>query len=1284
LNNQYDTNLLIEGNQNIKEKKYWLENLSGRLTKSQIAYDYRERNKKPEYREIRFEFENQLTKELFKVSAGTSEILQMIFIAGLVILIEKYTSHKDIIIGTPIYMQEEEGDYLNTILVLRNLIESQMTFKELLFKVRETLNNAVKNQDYPVLLLADQLEISNPGKGNPLFDIMILMENIQKKEYIHSVTYNLLFTLEKKQGQLYGKIEYNQLLYQEFTILRLKDQYQALLLKTLTQPESALSKIEMVSEAEKEKIIKEWNQERKDLPREKTVVSLFADQAKKTPNHIVLVQGEIGLNIDYKELRIKIIQLSQELAWKGMTKGSVFALLAEPCIEMVMGIFGILQAGGVYLPISHEYPKERVQYFLKDTQAPYLLTHGKYKEIYQEQVEVIDIETFTQSNKEELIGRRGEPCVHPEITGEFVYVIYTSGSTGLPKGVLVKHQSLVNLCIWHNTLHSVTEKDRATKYAGFGFDASAWEIFPYLIAGASLYIVPDRIKLDMEELNHYYEKNSITISFLPTQVCEQFQWENNKSLRVLLTGGDKLRKYTGQSYQLYNNYGPTENTIVTTSYLVNLQRESIPIGKPIYNTYLYILGEEDNLQPIGIPGELCVGGDNMAAGYLNKPTLTMEKFIQNPWQSHEKIYRTGDLGRRLYDGNIEFIGRNDNQVKIRGIRIEPAEIEYHMLNFPGIKEAVVAENKDQSGDTRLYGYIIPEKTIEIERLKGYLNMKLPAYMIPSQILVLEEIPLTPNGKIDYRALPQPEPDTDLQYQAPRNSIEKKLSHIWSEVLKISCERIGAHSNFFEIGGHSLRATQLQSKIYREFHLKIPLPMIFQNQTLEKQAIQIKATKETGSTDLEIVEKREYYELSFNQKRLWIMHRLEPQSTLYHIPGIQVFKQSIQVDSFRKTINQIFERHESFRTGFLEIKGNPVQIIRERVGLPILVRDLSQLPGIEKQKQITNLWTETVNLPFNLQKPPLFRSVLVKLNAREYMFMFNVHHIISDGWSLEILKKEFLEGYQINMSKTPQPSEIIKYQYKDFAHWHHQQVQHSEKREQSYYYWKEKIKQGFPQLQLPNYCQGEKENRISAEYRSVIPEETKDKLDKITRLSKTTLFMVCYAFYNLLLSYLTGQEEIVCSVISAGRLHISLYSIIGYFTNSVTINTRIQLDDDFDILLEQVNKNVQEALKYQEYPIELVLEELKQEMPEVKVAFNFLNMQDISEGMELQDLRSNHNERDQGAKFQLELFLTEYVNAIEVSWVYQKALFKKENIEKMAEKYLYLIEEITDARLMPGS
>jgi amino acid adenylation domain-containing protein len=860
---------LIAAGHYTKERDYWLEKLfrAGELTRSYFPYDYNgeAKNKLFDLSSkglVKTCFTGNLFSRLIKVSNGFDYTLHMIAVAVTVVLLNKYTygNNKDIIVGAPIYKKKESdtgSDLVNTVLALRVWVEDNTTFKELLFQVRKTILDADKHKNYPLEVLVSQLNITMFAGDFPLFDVAVLLENIHDMDYLQPVNLNIIFSFFKMEESVELAVYFNPSRYEKTTIQRIVDKFTVLLQQVLFNLDLRLSNVEILTGEEKEQLLITFNNTEVEYPHVKTVHQLFAEQASRTPDSIVIVGRDEGnedpLQLTYRKLNKRSDQLAELLRKRGIEPDNIVPIMAVSSIEIVAGLLGILKAGGAFLPIDRYYPQDRIEYMLIDSKAKILLSELSVVSEVSKETEVIKLSDLNED--------RPSYPTHLTHPSHLCYVIYTSGSTGRPKGVMIQHRSLVNLCYWHNRNFSVVPMDRAVKYAGFGFDASIWEIFPYILVGASLHILPDEIKLDVEKLNHYFEKHKITIAFLPTQVCEQFMILENQSLRILLTGGDKLNRHIPRNYLLVNNYGPTESSVVATSFEVKPGYLNIPIGKPTANVRVYVLNKNDHLQPIGVPGELCIGGDGLARGYLNQPELTAEKFDHDLWDFQDyqdsvssvlsvaknKIYKTGDLARWRADGNIEFLERIDHQVKIRGYRIELSEVEYQLRTHKSVKEAVVIARAGRGEDKYLCAYfvLVPGEVVDIRALKKHLFARLPAYMVPQYIVQLEKIPLTPNGKIDRKTLPEPEnkySGMEILYVEPETDEEKIIATIWRDVLNL--EKLGIHDNFFDLGGNSLGIIKVTRKLRETFKQDVPTAVIFLNPTINLLARHFNS-KKTG-------------------------------------------------------------------------------------------------------------------------------------------------------------------------------------------------------------------------------------------------------------------------------------------------------------------------------------------------------------------------------------------------------------------------------------------------------
>ncbi|MGA8942368.1 MAG: amino acid adenylation domain-containing protein, partial [Thermoactinomyces sp.] len=692
-----------------QHEQYWVGELSGELPVLDLPTDYpRPAVQQFDGNHLSFEIGPDLTRQLKKLVDEQNVTLYMTLLAAYNILLAKYTGKVDIIVGSPIAgrshadLQSMTGMFANT-LAVRNRPEPDLSFTAFLEQVKNRVLTMYEHQDYPFEELVEKLDAERDLSRNPLFDTMFAMQNIkmpalelpglkiEQAEFPWKKSkFDMSWMIAEAEAEesLQGVVEYSTHLFRPETVQRMIRHFIHIVEQIVEQPRIRLQEIELASPEEKRLLLQKSDGIRLEYPRGKTIQAWFEEQAAARPEQAAAVCGQEQLS--YRELNERANRLAHVLRMKGIGKEQIVGILMPASIDMLTAILGVLKAGAAYLPIDPDYPAERIQYMLEDSRAALLLTN--------EQATVPPVSTEEWNlNRMVFYSELSHNPAPVNEEHDLAYVIYTSGSTGKPKGVMVEHASLVNLCQWHVHAFEVTPADRCTKYAGVGFDASVWEIFPTLMAGATLYIIEENLRYDLDALNAYMEEQGITIAFLPTQVAEQFMQLKNSSLRTLLVGGDRLQRVLPQRYRIVNNYGPTENTVVTTSTEVRAG-EPVTIGKPIANNRVYVLNEHQQLQPVGIPGELCVSGDSLARGYLRRPELTEEKFVPDPFVPGQRMYRTGDLVRWLPDGSLEFLGRIDEQVKIRGYRIEPGEVTRCLLEHASVKEAIVTARQDLSGE----------------------------------------------------------------------------------------------------------------------------------------------------------------------------------------------------------------------------------------------------------------------------------------------------------------------------------------------------------------------------------------------------------------------------------------------------------------------------------------------------------------------------------------------------------------------------------------------------------
>ncbi|MEK8015446.1 MAG: amino acid adenylation domain-containing protein [Candidatus Parabeggiatoa sp.] len=836
---------------------YWKTILGDNLPVLQLPTDH-QRPVTPTFRGAKqyLVLSKNLTEALKTLSQQAGVTLFMTLLAAFKTLLYRYSGQDDIVVGTVAAVRnrpelEHLMGYLLNTLVLRTSVSGMPTFQQLLARVREITLGAYAHTDLPFEKWVETLHTERHIGQNPLFQVAFTLEpsmpeidlgwTLTQSDIDNGTAkFDLYLGLEEKPEGISGRIEYSTDLFDASTISRMIGHFQTLLEGIVANPGQRISELPLLTEHERHQLLVEWNDTQTDYPKDKCIHHLFEEVVEQTPEHVALVFEDQQMT--YRELNAKANQLAHYLQTLGVKPEILVGICVERSCEMVVGLLGILKAGGAYVPLAPSYPKERLAFMLADAQVPILLTQEKLvEELPEHQAQMVCLETDWGTFSEENPVSKVTPS-------HLAYVIYTSGSTGTPKGVLIPHQGLLNLIFWHQQTFEVTDKDKSTQLASMAFDASVWELWPYLGAGASIYLIGDETIKSPVALQNWLLKTKITISFIPTQLAEELlrlEWPKNLNLRMMLTGGDQLHHFppTSKGFKLVNNYGPTENTVVTTSGLVIKKSENkLPhIGSPIANTQIYILDKHQMPVPIGVPGELHISGASLARGYLNRPDLTAEKFIPNPFSDdpNSRLYKTGDLARYLPDGNLEFLGRIDNQVKIRSFRIELGEIETVLAQHSEVREVAVIVREEQPDNKRLVAYVVPNSAPipTSSTLRNCLKEKLPDYMIPAAFVMLEAMPLTPNGKIDRRALSQFKvsnwKDLERTFVAPRDALELQLAQIWEDVLEVY--PIGVQDNFFELGGHSLLAVRLMAEIQQQLGKNISLATLFQGATIEQLA-----------------------------------------------------------------------------------------------------------------------------------------------------------------------------------------------------------------------------------------------------------------------------------------------------------------------------------------------------------------------------------------------------------------------------------------------------------------
>jgi amino acid adenylation domain-containing protein len=1247
-------------------------------------------NKGYEPQEVHF----TLNREgLEKIAHENNVTLNTIIQAVWGIILQKYNNTDDVVFGAVISGRPPEiqgiesmvGLFINTIPV-RVQCDENKSFKDLLKEVQKSSIQSDKYGYYPLAEIQSQTDL----KQN-LIDHILVFENYPIEETIGSLNNKKLgFNIENIEffdqtnydlniiivpgKELDIKFTYNALIYDKNTIEKIKEHFKTTLKGIIRNQDIPIKDIEILNQEEKHQLLYDFNNVNAEYPKNKTIHELFEEQVNKTPDNTAVVFENDQLT--YMELNEKSNQMARILSDNGVMPDDIVGIMVERSLDMIVSILGVLKAGGAYLPIDPEYPSDRISYMLKDSGASVLIQKNRKYDIFFEGT-IVDI------NEEKLSAIESTNLNKIISPSNLAYIIYTSGTTGKPKGVMIEHSNVVRLMFNNRMPFDFDENDVWTMFHSFNFDFSVWEMYGALLYGGKLVIVPKLTTQDTSEfLKLLYEEKVTILNQTPTAfynlIEEDLKYNDSElGIRCVIFGGETLKPIMLKDWRkkypqtrLINMYGITETTVHVsfkeiTEYEIELNISNV--GKPIPTVTTYIMDRNMKLLPVGVAGELYVGGDGVARGYLNNIELTAQKFVQNPYKHGEKLYKSGDIAKFMYGGDIEYLGRIDHQVKIRGFRIELGEIEISLLKHPLIKEAVTISKEDKSGSNYICAYFIGEEELKTAQLRKYLSNDLPDYMIPSYFIQLEKMPLTLNGKIDRKALPEPDGiiNTGVEYVAPADEVEERLLLLWQNVLEI--EIISTIDNFFDLGGHSLKATILVSRIHKEFNVEFPLREVFKSPTIIEMAKYIKKAQKSVYSSIQPVEKREYYPMSSAQKRLYILDQFESTGITYNMPGMMIIEGNLDIIHFEEVFGEIIRRHETLRTSFTMVDGEPVQRVHNNVDFAVIYSESTE----EKVDEIAREFIK----PFDLRYAPLLRVGLVKIQKNKYLMLFDMHHIISDGTSMGILVQEFISLYE--GKKLPE----LRIQYKDYSSWQNE-IYTNEFIKCQENHWLESFKGEVPVLNmLLDYprpvIQSFEGDRINFK----VGKELTEKLNSIAKDSGATLYMVLLAAFNTLLFKYTGQKDIVIGSPIAGRPHADLQGIIGMFVNTLAMRNYPKGEKTFNEFLGEVKENALNAYENQDYQFEELVEKLDlnrdlSRNPLFDAMFALQNMDIVD--FELEGLKfTPYESQFQIAKFDITLNATEIEDIIAFNLEYCTKLFKKETIQRLERHYVNILEQIVE-------
>jgi amino acid adenylation domain-containing protein/non-ribosomal peptide synthase protein (TIGR01720 family) len=1292
-----------------------------------------------------------LADKLRALSQQEGASLFMTLLAAFQTLLYRHSGQDDVPIGTPIANRNRRqtegliGFFVNT-LVLRSRLAGQgndgMSFRSLLQQVRDTALGAYDHQDLPFEVLVEELRPERSPSHTPLFQVMFVLQNgpagsLQLPQLTitpldtHSgvAKFDLTLTMweeppstggPQSAGGLGGTIEYNTDLFDAATITRLLAHFTTLLHGIAADPDALLYALPLLTEAEREQLVVTWNSNRADYPQDRCIHEMLEAQVERTPDALAVIYRETGGgsvdSLTFRELNRRANQIARYLRRLGAGPEVLVGLAATRSTEMIVGLLGILKAGSAYLPLDPAYPHERLSFMMRDAGLELLVTQGHLRSTLPETgCRIVCLDADRELFERESGANLGSDACPGSLPGprNLAYVIYTSGSTGKPKGVMIQHNTVLNL--WAGLNQAIYDGDggaaqgrqslRVSLNAPLSFDASVQQLV-MLLRGHTLHIIPDDVRRDGESLLAYVRENKLDVlDCVPSQLkvllaaglLDGDGWVPG----IVLPGGEAIDQATwdvltqARETQFHNMYGPTECTVDATTCCVNRVGKRPTIGRPMANRAALILDEHRGLVPIGVIGELYIGGDGVGRGYLNRPQLTEERFVPDPFgeamhpmaRPNARMYKTGDLARYLPDGNIEFLGRNDYQVKVRGFRIELGEIGAVLEQHPGVAQAVVIAREDTPGDKRLVAYMVTTENGDAPSagtLQAYLQTKLPSYMVPAALVFLDAIPMTPNGKVDRRALPAPEWGAASKVSVPpRTPIEGILVELWKRVLGV--EQVGTRDSFFDLGGHSLLATQLVSRIRQVLQVELPLRELFERPTVAELGERIEAilreAQGLARPPIEPVARvglstapNEELPLSFAQQRMWFLDQLEPDTALYNIPMAVRFTGHLDTAALQRALGQLAQRHEALRTTFPTVDGTPRQVISPASPTAVLVDDLTPLPPEEREKEALRLAREEAQQPFDLGRGPLLRVKLLRLEDGDHITLFTMHHIISDGWSSGVLLRELSALYAAEVTGQNANLPPLTVQYGDYASWQRKWLQ-GEVLEKQLSYWKDRLRATPPLLELPT----DRPRPSMPSWRGghvsfTMPGQLGKAIADASRREGVTLFMTLLAAFQTLLYRYSGQEDIAVGTPIANRNHAEIEGLIGFFVNTLVLRTDLSGDPTFRELLRRVRETALGAFMHQDLPFEMVVDAVQPQRdtshsPLFQVMF-VLQTQDLQQNAFradslLPELSATPMDVELPiSKFDLTLVMSEEKDGFRGSLEYSQDLFEEETIRRM--------------------
>jgi amino acid adenylation domain-containing protein len=1323
----------LQGERLERELSYWRERLRGAPAVLELPTD----RPRPPVRSSRGGRESllltsRLSDALRALSQAEGVTLFTTVLAAFKVLLARHTGQDDIVVGSPVAGRTQAetagliGFFVNT-LALRSDLSGDPSFRELLVRVREVALGAFTHQNVPFEQVVEELQPERDLSRTPIVQVSLAMQNMPRHEMelpgltlrseeadSGTAKFDLgLFVVDEGAG-LRLSMEYCSDLFEPGTIARMLGHFRTLLEGIIADPDARLSRLPLLTEPERHQILAGWNPSTTDRPARTTLAELFEAHVALRPDAPAVVCGQERLT--YRGLDQRANRLAHYLRARGVGRESRVGFCLERSVDLVVSALAIIKAGAAYLPLDPDYPLERLHFLLSDAQVSVLITDSRQSE----RIPLASVSTIVclDGEREAIACQPSGRLGSGSLDENLAFVMYTSGSTGRPKGVAVPHRAIIGLVCGSDYIE-LTPADRVAHASNVSFDIATFEIWGALLNGACLVVIPRDVVLSPLHLAAEIRDHGITVFNLATALFNQMARDAPgafRGVRHVLFGGEAadpgwVREILqqGPPEHLLNVYGPTETTTFVTWHEVSQVAPgtaTVPIGRPIASARVHVLDRHMEPVPVGVPGELYIGGAGLGRGYFNQPGLTAERFVPDPFSpafggvAGGRLYRTGDRARWRADGVLEFLGRLDGQIKLRGHRIEPGEIETALREYPGIQAVAVVAREDTPGEKRLVAYLVAEEAApRSDELRRFLRQRLPDFMVPSVFMAMETLPLSSTGKLDRGALPAPteaRPELEQAFVVPRNPIEEVVAGIWSAVLRV--DRVGIDNNFFALGGHSLLAAQVVSRIMATLDVELPLRAIFEAPTVAMLAARVigQASARSAAKPAELEQHRQRSgeagttriarrggsgptPLSFAQQRLWFLEQLYPGIPLHNISHLMRLSGALDVVALQRTLDAIAARHEALRTTIAAMHGTPMQVVTAASRVPMDFTDLRGVPESEREAEARRLVEAETRRPFDLARGPVFRSMLLRLGSEEHLLLLAMHHIVSDGWSMGLLSRELTVLYEAFTTGAPAGLPELPIQYADYALWQRERLR-GERLERELAYWRKQL-QGAPAvIDLPtDRPRPPVRSSRGARESILLPPELAQQLRALSRREGVTLFATVLAAFQALLGRYTGQDDIVVGSPIAGRTRAELEGLIGCFVNTLALRTDLSGDPTFRELLQRVRGVTLGAYANPDIPFEQLVEELhpQRDMSRTPIFQVALAMQNTPRHrLELRGLTLRSEPTDSGtAKFDLTLFVTELEDGLRAEMEYSTDLFNAGTIVRLLGHFRVLLDGV---------